>query len=480
MQKFEIVCKDVMGRICKIETPHGKIETPTILPVVNPNIQFIEPSELKKFGAEAVMTNAYIIYRTMREEALEKGVHRLLDVDMPIMTDSGSYQLMVYGDVEITNMEILKFQKDIGSDIIVPLDIPTPPDADRETAEKDLKLTIDREKEAISFRDSNLIALPIQGSTYLDLRRRSAEVARNLGGDIYPIGAVVPLLDTYRFQELVKIILEVKSVIRVEPIHLFGCGHPMLFAIAVALGCDLFDSAAYALYAKDDRYMTIYGTKKLEDLSNFPCNCPVCLEYTPEELRKMDKSERERILAEHNLYVSFQEIENIKQAIRENSLFELVEKRIRAHPYLLAAWRQIRDYGTILEEFDPRIKKRYLYCGIESIYRPCVDRHLRSLLEIEIEKSELTISTDYGIIADFYLKPVFGLVPIEMLETYPAGHAEIPDLDLIEREAIEKAIEILLRFVEHHSDKNFKIYASGRWVEFLKDLPDNCELILSE
>lgn len=195
MQKFEIVCKDVMGRICKIETPHGKIETPTILPVVNPNIQFIEPSELKKFGAEAVMTNAYIIYRTMREEALEKGVHRLLDVDMPIMTDSGSYQLMVYGDVEITNMEILKFQKDIGSDIIVPLDIPTPPDADRETAEKDLKLTIDREKEAISFRNSNLIALPIQGSTYLDLRRRSAEVARNLGGDIYPIGAVVPLLD---------------------------------------------------------------------------------------------------------------------------------------------------------------------------------------------------------------------------------------------------------------------------------------------
>ncbi len=478
MQKFEIICKDVMGRICRIETPHGKIETPALLPVVNPNIQFIEPIEMKKFGANAIMTNAYIIYRTMRDEAIEKGVHRLLGVDLPIMTDSGSYQLMVYGDVEITNREILEFQREICSDIIVPLDIPTPPDAERETTERDLEITIEREREALEFRNGCLLALPIQGSNYLDLRRKSAEIAKGLGGDVYPIGAVVPLLDSYRFQELVKIILEVRSVIRVEPIHLFGCGHPMIFAIAVALGCDLFDSAAYALYAKDDRYMTIYGTKKLEDLNHFPCSCPVCLEYTPEELRRMDKAEREKLLAKHNLYVSFQEIENVKQAIRDNSLFELVEKRIRSHPYLLAAWRQIRDYGWLLEEYDPRIKKRFLYCGVESLYRPCVDRHLRDLLEIDIEKDELTISTDYGVIADFYLRPVFGIVPVEMLETYPAGHAEMPDVELIEREAIEKAVEILIRFVEHHKDKRFRIYASGRWLEFLRDLPKNCELIV--
>jgi 7-cyano-7-deazaguanine tRNA-ribosyltransferase len=473
---FEIMDKDVMGRICKIVTPHGKIETPAIFPVINPNIPFIGADEMRKFGAEAVITNSYIIYRTMRDEGLKKGVHGILRTDMPVMTDSGSYQLMVYGDVEINNREILEFQKSIGSDIIVPLDIPTPPDAERETAERDLKITLEREREAAELRGESLLALPIQGSTYMDLRRFSAREAKKIGGDIYPIGAVVPLMDTYRFQELVRIILEVRSVLKVELVHLFGCGHPMIFAMAVALGCDLFDSAAYALYAKDDRYLTVYGTKKLSEMNYFPCSCPACIGHTPEELRRMEKDERERIIAEHNLYVSFQEIKTIKQAIKENSLFELVEKRVRAHPYLLAAWRQIKDYGQLIEEFDPRIKRRFLYCGVESTYRPAVERHVRSLLEIELEGKEFTVTTDYGMVADFYLKPVFGIVPYEMLETYPAGHAEMPDANLIEKEAIEKAVENLYKFMKAKSDKKFKIFVSRIWVDHLKDLPENGEL----
>jgi len=476
MQHFEIIDKDAMGRICKIYTPSGVIETPTIFPVINPNIPLIDADEMKKFGAQAVITNSYIIYRTMREEALEKGVHKILGTDMPVMTDSGSYQLMIYGDVEITNREILSFQREIGSDIVVPLDIPTPPDAERRTAEEDLKITIEREREAVEFKDSSLLALPIQGSTYSDLRRLSARKAKEIGGDIYPIGAIVPLMDMYRFKELAKIILEVKSVIRTEPIHLFGCGHPMVFAMAVALGCDLFDSAAYALYAKDDRYLTVYGTKKLEEMNYFPCNCPVCTKYTPQELREMDKAEREVILAQHNLYVSFQEIKTIKQAIKENSLFELVEKRVRSHPYLLAGWRQIREYSSLIEESDPRIKKRFLYCGVESIYRPAVMRHKESLKNIRIEKEEIIVSSDYGILADFYLKPVFGPVPAEMLEIYPAGHAEIPDEELIEKEAMEKAVEILFEYMKEKVNKKYKSYVSRVWTRYLKDLPENGEI----
>ncbi|MDP2766292.1 MAG: tRNA-guanine transglycosylase, partial [Candidatus Methanoperedens sp.] len=60
---FEITHKSIAGRIGRIETPHGTIETPTIMPVVNPNIQTIKPSELRKFGAEIIITNSYIIYR---------------------------------------------------------------------------------------------------------------------------------------------------------------------------------------------------------------------------------------------------------------------------------------------------------------------------------------------------------------------------------------------------------------------------------
>ncbi len=471
---FEIIDKDVMGRIGKFKTPHGKVETPTILPVVNPNIELIPPKDLKKFGAEMVITNAYILYRTRREEALEKGVHRLLDVDIPVMTDSGSYQLMMYGDVEVSNEEILSFQSEIGSDIIVPLDIPTPPDADYNTALNDLKVTIERERTALRFKGKSLLALPIQGSTHMDLRKLSAEEALKIGGDVYAIGGIVPLMDTYRFHDVVRIILEVKSVLPSNAVvHLFGAGHPMMFSIAVALGCDLFDSAAYALYAKDDRYLTPYGTKKLEELHYLPCSCPVCSKYSAEELREMEKTEREILLAEHNLYATFEEIRRIKQAIRENNLFELVESRIRVHPNLLKAWRIVKNYQELLDVYDPFVKRSFFYTGVESCYRPVVRRHQERILNVEIDKSEVVISSDEGDLADFYIKPPFGVIPAEMLESYPVGHSEVPQAELMEEEALKMAVEGLKRFLEHHSDKRFRLRVSSFWMKYLKDLPKN-------
>jgi 7-cyano-7-deazaguanine tRNA-ribosyltransferase len=478
--RFEILHKDVMGRIGRLYTPHGIVETPMLMPVVNPNIDFISASEMKKFGAEILMTNSYIIYRTplLREIAMEKGVHGLLNVDMPVMTDSGSYQLMIYGDLEIDNQTIVKFQHDIESDIVVPLDIPTPPDADYNTALNDLRTTLQRENEAIAIHREHsqaLIAAPIQGSTHLELRKFSASEVVKLEADVYPIGAVVPLLDSYRFSDVIRILIEVKSILPSwAPLHLFGAGHPMFFAIAVALGCDLFDSAAYALYAKDDRYLTNYGTKKLGELRYFPCSCPICSKYTPEELEKIDKEERELLIAKHNLWVSFQEIRTIKQAIRENTLFELVEERIRNHPNLVAAWRQMIGYKKILEIYDPSMKHIFFYTGIESVYRPAVLRHHERILQIELEdKDEFVISTEDNLQADFYLKPVFGIVPSGMLEVYPAGHAEMLAVDIVEEEAIKIAIEALIKFLKQHSKRRFRILARGRWREFLKDLPEN-------
>ncbi|MEM2176671.1 MAG: tRNA guanosine(15) transglycosylase TgtA [Archaeoglobaceae archaeon] len=475
---FEIVAKDALGRICRIETNHGRIETPAVLPVINPNIPFIPPEKMKDFGAQALITNAYIIYRSFKEEAIEKGVHKLLSVDLPLMTDSGSYQLMLYGDVEVSNREIVEFQQRIGSDFIVPLDIPTPPDADFATAKRDLEVTIEREKEAKELKGESMLVLPIQGSTHAELRRESAKKAKEIGGDVYAIGAVVPLMDTYRFKDLAKLILEVRSVLSVEPIHLFGCGHPMLFALAVAMGCDLFDSAAYALYAKDDRYLTVYGTKKLSELQYFPCSCPNCTKMEPEEVRELEKNEREIFLAEHNLYVTFSEIRTIKNAIKENSLFELVEKRIRAHPNLISAWRIIKEYQELLEKYDPWIKTKFLYCGVETLLRPAVKRHAEAVKNVEFEKETIVISTDFGILADAYLRPVFGVVPFELLESYPCGHAEIPDEENIEKEAIEIAIENLRDFMNSKKGKKFVVHLKGRWKKFAKDLPEGCEYVL--
>jgi 7-cyano-7-deazaguanine tRNA-ribosyltransferase len=394
------------------------------------------------------------------------------------MTDSGSYQLMVYGDVEISNEEIVKFQHEIGSDIIVPLDIPTPPDVEYELAVRDLEKTLEREREAAEIIKGELLALPIQGSTHSELRKRSAEEVVRIGGDVFPIGAVVPLLDDYRFSEVVRIILDVKSVLpSSSPVHLFGAGHPVFFSIAVALGCDLFDSAAYALYAKDDRYLTPYGTKKLNELHYLPCSCPICSTYSPQELQKMDKKEREILIGEHNLWVSFEEIKKIKQAIGENTLFEFVEKRLRSHPNLVAAWRQIRDYMPLLERYDPAVKQLFFYTGVESIYRPAVTRHHERVRNIELEGEEFTISTDFNISSDFYLKPVFGVVPAQLNESYPAGHAEMPPAKHIESEALIIAAEALKRFLKHHNNKRFKIRADNIWKKYLRDLPSNAILL---
>jgi 7-cyano-7-deazaguanine tRNA-ribosyltransferase len=151
-----------------------------------------------------------------------------------------------------------------------------------------------------------------------------------------------------------------------------------------------------------------------------------------------------------------------------------VEKRIRSHPYLVAAWRQIKEYGRVIELYDPSMKHVFFYTGVESTYRPAVSRHHERVLQIELEdKNEYTISTDESIVADFYLKPAFGVVPVEMIEVYPAGHAEMPPADVIEDEAMVMAIEGLKKFLQHHSGKKFRIIATGRWKNYLRDLPQN-------
>src|SRR5699024_12818002 len=135
-------------------------------------------------------------------------------------------------------------------------------------------------------------------------------------------------------------------------VHLVGARYAFLFARAVALGCDLFDSAAYALYARDDRYLTVRGTDRLATLDYLPCECPVCVEYTPDDLRALADDERETRLAEHNLYVSFGELRRIKQAIRRGNLLELVEARVRGHPAIIDGYRALLDHVDLLEYLE--------------------------------------------------------------------------------------------------------------------------------
>ncbi|MFB6170001.1 MAG: tRNA-guanine transglycosylase, partial [Haloarculaceae archaeon] len=142
---FEIREFDAAGRLGELEVPRAgvTVETPALLPVINPHLRTVDPARLPEFGAQMLITNGYIFYGSedYREEALSVGLHDLLGFDGAIMTDSGSFQLAEYGDIDVTTEEILRFQRDVGSDVGTPVDVPTPPDADRETAERDLDAT---------------------------------------------------------------------------------------------------------------------------------------------------------------------------------------------------------------------------------------------------------------------------------------------------------------------------------------------------
>lgn len=463
---FEILHKDAAGRIGKLTTAHGVVETPTVMPVINPNIQTIKPSEMRNFGAQMLITNSYIIYRKeeLREKAIRDGLHSLLDFDGPIMTDSGSFQLSVYGEIDVTNEQIVDFQQKIGSDIGVPLDIPTAPNVTREQAESDLEITIERLKAARDLVKSGmLLAGPVQGSIYPDLREQCARTLSDVGFDVYPFGAVVPLMETYRYSDLVDVIISAKKGLDPSaPVHLFGAGHPMMFALAVSLGCDLFDSAAYALYAKDRRYITVTGTYHVDQLQYLPCSCPICISHTAEELKKAANCQD--LLARHNLYVTFEEIRNVKQSIKEGNLLELVEQRCRSHPKLLSALKQMYKYSDWLEQHDPAVKSSFFYCGPESAKRPEVLRFSHRLGRFSLKGKALIRVSPTRIDAEFdhvlIFRPPFGAFPHELAEIYPFNTevVHIPDY-----EALEKAYENVLKLIELNPNVEFTFMMSGRF-----------------
>ncbi|MCL7416383.1 MAG: tRNA guanosine(15) transglycosylase TgtA [Halalkalicoccus sp.] len=455
---FEARDWDAAGRIGRLSVPRAgvTVETPTIMPVVNPHIQTIPPRDLAdRFGAEILITNSYILHGSddLREDALEKGLHDLLEFPGAIMTDSGSFQLSEYGEIDVTSAEILDFQREIGSDIATPVDIPTPPDAPRETAEIELETTQERLDAAAEFSSGKmLVSAPVQGSTYTDLRESAGEHAAETGLDVFPVGAVVPLMNEYRYGEMIDVVAAAKRGLGpAAPVHLFGAGHPMMFALAVAAGCDLFDSAAYAIYARDGRYLTVRGTEHLSDIEYFPCSCPVCAEFSPAEVENHD--ETERLLSEHNLHVSFGEIRRIKQAIRSGTLLELVETRARGHPAMLDGYRALLAHTDQLERTDPASKTTFFYLSSESARRPEVLRHHRRLERLSVPESLLLADgpTDTVVEADevWSVRPPFGPVPPELAQTYPAN-AELPDR--LDGEAYAAAARGVARLAEANPD----------------------------
>jgi 7-cyano-7-deazaguanine tRNA-ribosyltransferase len=383
---FEIVNRDLLARIGKFETKSGLVETPMLFPVINPGIQPIPPKTLEQdFGCKALITNAYIINKNFKKTAIEKGLHNFLDFNGSIMTDSGAYQLLIYKGVETTPKEIVQFQEAIDTDVATILDIPTGWGVSKEYARYTVKETIKRAKalEKMKSRDDLAWVGPVQGGQYLNLVAQSAREMGKLPFQIHALGSPTPVMEQYKFDVLLDMIATAKMNLPPErPLHLFGAGHPFMFALAVSLGCDLFDSAAYTLFAKQDRYMTELGTIRLKELQYFPCSCPVCNQTEPETVRALPLEERHNLLAEHNLHVSFCELRRIKQAVTEGRLWEHLEIRAYGHPSLLQALKKVKKYSEYLERQSPVARKRGIFFFSSlGLARPEIVRFRQRLLD---------------------------------------------------------------------------------------------------
>ena len=454
---FEIVDIDLAGRIGRLHLRTATIETPAFFPVVDPQRQEVPLDKIRDAGFHQIITNAYLAYK--RWGPTSRGIHGMLNWRGAVMTDSGAYQILAYGDIDVDQETILRYQKKVlKPDIGVILDIPTG-DVSRERAEYTVKETLRRAHLALSVidptNDDILWVLPVQGGRYVDLVERSAKQGSMLPYRMYGIGSPTVFLEKYRYDTIIKIIRAAKLHLNpARPVHLFGAGHPLILPYAVALGIDTFDSASYMLYARDDRYITPYGVYRLDELDYFPCACPVCTRYTPAELRELPKQERTRLLALHNLYVISQTMRRIKQAIREGRLWELLQETARAHPAAARALQALRGSYRLLEASTPRVKPRRVK-GLrayapESLWNPKILgykarllseflpgmlRHLKQagITTIRLRPSlnppddcSTTREADEAII--FYA-PYLGLIPETLCGTYPTIHIDYANID---------------------------------------------------
>lgn len=485
---FEVKDKDLAGRIGKLSLRSGTIETPAFFPVVHP---FKQPEDLPiekiaEAGFKQVITNAYIIKRKLGGNAAK--VHEILGFNGVVMTDSGAYQILVYGGerVSIDPLELVEYEEILEPDIAVIVDIPTPDTATREEAEISARETLRRAYLSIDVvrRSSSKImwVLPVQGGVHTDVLRWSAEESRMLSEfyGMYAIGSPVKALEKYDFKKVIDMIYTVKSSIPLDkPVHLFGGGHPLLIPIAVALGVDTFDSASYILYARDGRYIYEHGTRKLSSLSYFPCDCPVCRRYEPRDLLEMDRNDRVRLLAEHNLNAIARTIREVKEAIKEGRLWELIERYAMSHPSSMDAFKRMIKYIEWIERLDCRFRgsgRGIFLISSTSYYRPELVRHRKFLkkylkqVQQESTRRLLLIPGDprdrpfirsaiYGRVVEFAERnkmdleqcvrliyiPFFDVVPIEISYIYPYSQCEISSA--ASREVARKMFNVIRSLV---------------------------------
>jgi 7-cyano-7-deazaguanine tRNA-ribosyltransferase len=294
-------------------------------------------------------------------------------------------------------------------------------------------------------------------------------------------------MESYEYKLLANMILVAKKQMPDSiPLHLFGAGHPMTIPLAVALGCDTFDSASYILYARKGRYIMDDVTTRLEEISYFSCSCEVCSKYTPKEVLALEFEDRTNKVALHNLFAIKAEVNRVKEAIHEGRLWEYVHKKARSHPKLFESINVFTENPRFFADRTPRFKEKAIFLfSKEDQFRPEVALFHQLVRKFKCKKDILVIIPD-GTVRPFYLSkeyndikkqflkkydrvqfcqfnPFLGIIPLEISDMYPASHYVMPRIRYNQNEFPEFTKTWRTFFVNN----NFKIvYAASD--EFLK------------
>jgi queuine tRNA-ribosyltransferase len=351
---FEHQHTDPSGaRLGRFHTPHGSVDTPIFMPVgTAATVKAMTTGELKQIGAQIILANTYHLFLRPGHELIKQmgGVHRFMNWDGPILTDSGGYQVFSLGDLRTISEQGVEFrshidgskrflspeiavaiQEALGADIIMQLDECPPHPAKREYLARSLEISLrwgKRCKEARNQEPNGSALFGImQGGMHEDLRRISAAGLIDEGYDGYAMGG----LSVGEPKEMMKEVLSyAPKLLPVEkPRYLMGVGRPEDLVMAVAAGVDMFDCVMPTRNARNGQLFNRRGAFNIKRRENRDsdqpvdrhCRCETCQHYSRAYLRHLFINKEilgHRLMTQHNLFFYLDLMENMRQAISQN------------------------------------------------------------------------------------------------------------------------------------------------------------------
>lgn len=324
--QFSLIHTDKKARAGVIQTDSGEIPTPVFIPVGTQGaVKAVEPRELEEIGARIILSNSYHLYLRPGTLLIERagGLHRFMNWDRPILTDSGGYQVFSLSDLrgidddgvtfkshidgtihQFTPERVVDIQRSLGSDIMMVLDECTPYPCDEEYACRSNELTIDwarrckirfEETQAKYGKNQSLFAI-VQGSVYPKIRERSATQLVDLDFDGYALGGLSvgePTDAMYEMTEICTGILPAE-----KPRYLMGVGTPVNILEAIERGIDMFDCVLPTRNGRNALFFTRKGKINVrnaacaEDFAPIDesCECYTCKNFTRAYLRHLFKA----------------------------------------------------------------------------------------------------------------------------------------------------------------------------------------------